>query len=90
MNKSSDNIYKNARIRAGLRREPVAEELNIDVRTLDKYESLTGHPPDDIVRNMCILYKDKILAWEHIKKSPLAEFFPSFEKTSLQGATLLM
>ena len=70
MNKESNNIYKNARIRAGLRREPAAEELHIDVRTLDKYEAFGGRAPDEIVKKMCELYADKYLAYLHIKKSP--------------------
>ncbi len=59
MNNSSSNIYKNARLRSGLKRDPAAEELNIDVRTLDKYESLAGNPPQDVVRKMCDLYNYK-------------------------------
>lgn len=91
MNKTSSNIYKNARLKAGLRRDPVAEELHIDTRTLDKYESLDGvRVPDDTVRKMCELYNDKYLAYLHIKKSPLGEFLPDLQPTSFEGATLTM
>lgn len=90
MNKTSSNIYKNARLKAGLRREPVAEELHIDVRTLDKYESLDGRVPDDVVRKMCELYNNKYLAYLHIKKSPLGEFLPDLQPTTFEGATLTM
>lgn len=91
MNKTSSNIYKNARIKAGLRRDPVAEELHIDVRTLDKYESLDGRvPPDEIVRKMCELYNNKYLAYLHMKKSPLGEFLPNLQPTTFEGATLTM
>ena len=90
MNKTCSNIYKNARLQAGLKREPVAEELHIDVRTLDKYESLDGRVPDDIVRKMCELYSNKYLAYLHIKKSPLGEFLPDLKPTTFEGATLTM
>lgn len=90
MNKPSSNIYKNARLDAGLRREPVAEELHIDVRTLDKYESLDGNPPDETVKKMCELYNNKYLAYLHIKKSPLGEFLPDLQPTTFEGATLTM
>lgn len=91
MNKTSSNIYKNARLKAELKREPVAEELHIDVRTLDKYESLDGRiPPDEIVKKMCELYNNKYLAYLHIKQSPLGEFLPDLEPTTFEGATLTM
>lgn len=88
MNKISENIYKTARKRAELTREAAAEELNIATRTLDKYEAIDGCPPDDIVRMMCILYNDKFLAYQHLKKSPLGEFLPDLYENNLQGAAL--
>ena len=88
MNKQYKNIYKSARIRAGLKREPAAEELHIDVRTLDKYESIGGKPPDETVRNMCELYSNKFLAYQHIKKSPLGEFLPELSEESFERSTL--
>lgn len=90
MNKTSSNIYKNARLQAGLKREPVAEELHIDVRTLDKYEALNGKAPEDIVRKMCILYDNKYLAFQHLKKGPLGEFLPDITNKDFKGATLEM
>jgi len=90
MNKTSSNIYKNARLQAGLKREPVAEELHIDVRTLDKYEALNGKAPEDIVRKMCILYDNKFLAFQHLKKGPLGEFLPDITNKDFKGATLEM
>jgi len=90
MNKTSSNIYKNARLQAGLKREPVAEELHIDVRTLDKYEALNGKAPEDIVKQMCILYDNKFLAFQHLKKGPLGEFLPDITNKDFKGATLEM
>lgn len=88
MNEMGENIYKNARLRAGLKREPAAEELHIDVRTLDKYEAFNGKAPDDVVKNMCILYGNRYLAYQHMKKSPLGEFLPELTEESFKGATL--
>lgn len=88
MNNSSSNIYKNARLRSGLKRDPAAEELNIDVRTLDKYESLTGNPPQDVVRRMCELYNYPYLAWQHIKRGQLGDLLPDLAEDTFQGATL--
>ena len=90
MNNNTNNIYKNARIKARLKREPVAEELHIDVRTLDKYESVNGKAPDDIVKQMCLLYGNKFLAFQHLKQSPLGEFLPDLENSDFKGATLEM
>ncbi len=90
MNNNTSNIYKNARIKAGLKREPVAEELHIDVRTLDKYEALNGRAPDDIVRQMCVLYNNRFLAFQHLKGGQLGEFLPDIQNTDFKGATLSM
>lgn len=90
MNEKVSNIYKIARINAGLKREPAAEELHIDVRTLDKYEAIDGRAPDDVVKSMCILYGNKGLAWEHIKKSPLGVFLPDIGNESLKSGTLTL
>lgn len=90
MNEIGENIYKNARLRSGLKREPAAEELHIDVRTLDKYEAFNGKAPDDVVKNMCILYCNHYLAYQHMKKSPLGEFLPELTEESFKGATLSM
>lgn len=90
MNASTKNIYKNARVRSGLKRDPAAEELCVDVRTLDKYESLSGSPPDETVKQMCTLYNDRYLGYQHLKQSPLGEFLPNLTEESFKCATLTM
>lgn len=86
------NIYKNARIKSGLKREPVAEELCINVRTLDRYESLSDNtkPDDSLVANMCKLYGYPYLAWQHIKEGPLGPFFPDITEEEFSVSTLRM
>jgi len=90
MNELCRNIYKSARIRAGLKREPAAEELAIDVRTLDKYEAMDARPPEDVVRKMCLLYDTRRLGYLHVKSSPLGDCLPELPDTGIQGATLAM
>ena len=68
MIKDTQNIYKIARTRAGLKRDPAAEELHVPVRSLDNYEALDGSPPDDIVDRMCILYDYKYLSYASLSQ----------------------
>lgn len=90
MNESSHNIYKSARIKAGLKRDPAAEELHIDVRTLDKYESLDAKAPDEVVKQMCLLYSNRYLGYQHMQGSPLGEFLPNLSEETFKCATLTM
>lgn len=85
------NIYKKARKNAGIEQIEAADALGVSARSLQNYESELNPtvPPLDVVRNMCILYKDKNLAYKHIKKSPIGEFLPDMAvPTSLTIATL--
>ncbi len=88
MNSKYENIYKIARINAGMKREPAAEELNIATRTLDKYESGELKVPDDVVKKMCFLYQNSFLAYRHLQKSELGEFLPAISETNLSAATV--
>lgn len=91
MKELCENIYKRSRKNAGIEQIEAADDLGVSTRSLQNYESELNPtvPPLDIVRNMCILYKDKELAYKHIKKSPIGEFLPDFTaQTSLSIATL--
>lgn len=93
MKELCENIYKKSRKNAGLEQIESADKLGVSARSLQNYESELNPtlPPLDIVRNMCILYKDKSLAYKHIKKSPIGEFIPDFTPLpSLTMATLSM
>ena len=90
MNNPCENIYKNARKRADLKRDPAAEELGIATRTLDKYENFELRVPDDIVKRMCYLYDYPYLAWQHLKNSELGIFLPDIKETNVQNAALNM
>lgn len=73
MKEICENIYKKSRKSAGLEQIEAADKLGVSARSLQNYESELNVtlPPLDIVRNMCILYNDKGLAYKHIKKSPM-------------------
>ena len=94
MSRKCGDLFKAARLRAGLKRDPAAEELHIGVRTLDAYESTSedNEPDMDMIRRMCVLYKDPDLARQYIKRSELGEFFPEIvdvqENETFQGTTL--
>ena len=76
MKEICENIYKKSRKSAGLEQIEAADKLGVSARSLQNYESEMNQtiPPLDIVRNMCILYNDKGLAYKHIKKSPIGDF----------------
>lgn len=85
-----ENIYKSARKNAGYEQVEAAEALGISARSLQNYESdiNASIPQLDTIRNMCILYKDKSLAYKHIKNSPIADFMPDYDVKPLSMATL--
>ncbi len=95
MSRRYGDIFKSARLRSGLKREPAAEELHINVRTLDAYESISedNEPDFRMISQMCKLYGDRSLARHYIKRSELGEFFPEIVDITgaetLQGSTLI-
>lgn len=93
MKEICENIYKKSRKNAGLEQIEAADKLGVSARSLQNYESELNStlPPLDIVRNMCILYRDRNLAYKHMKKTPLGEFLPDLSaEPSLTMATLTM
>lgn len=93
MKEICENIFKKSRKNAGFEQIEAADKLGVSARSLQNYESELNVtlPPMDVVRNMCILYRDKWLAYRYMKKSPLGEFLPDFTvEPSLAVATLSM
>lgn len=84
------NIYKLSRKNAGIEQGDAADALGVSIRSLQNYESdlSPSIPQLDVVRNMVILYKDRSLAYKHIKKSPIGEFMPELSQQTLPVATL--
>lgn len=87
-----ENIYKESRLSTGMEQIDAADALGVSVRSLQAYEKLINPtvPPVDIVRNMCILYNDRGLAYKHVKNSPIGDFLPDYEAKPLPVATLSM
>ena len=95
MSRKYGDLLKSARLRSGMKREPAAEELHVNVRTLDAYESISedNEPDMQMIAQMCKLYGDRGLARQYIKRSELGEFFPEIVDITgaetLQGSTLM-
>lgn len=62
------SIYRISRENAGISPEKAAERLNINRRTLDKYEFHEIPVPADMVRDMAQLYKDPFLPHNHCRE----------------------
>lgn len=85
MKRSCKNIYKNARLFAGLTIEQAAESIGIAPRTLAGYEKGEYVPPADIVCKMCEVYQTDWLAYQHLQSSnPLGrKYLPEIDFSSL-------
>lgn len=82
MDKESRNIYRNARIAAGLTQERWAEHLGISPDSVRKYESGEMLPGDDIAVNMAEVSGQLILPYWHLqRKSRIAgDILPELEE----------
>lgn len=69
MKRDCRNIYKLARISAGLTQEKAAEILHVATRTLASYETGEVIPPADIVCSMCEIYEADWLAYCFLQSS---------------------
>ena len=59
------NIYKTARLSAGLTQERAAEKLGISVESIKAYETYARIPPSHVVDGMCLIYDTIYLAYQH-------------------------
>ena len=82
MDPKSGNIYRNARITAGLTQERWAEYLGISPDSVRKYESGEMIPAEDILLMMADISGLKILPYWHLsQKSRIAgEILPTLEE----------
>lgn len=83
------NIYKTARLAAGLTQEAAAERLAVSVESLRAYETAQRIPPDDVLELMVILYNAQHLAFEHIreKNALYQRVVPEVQERSVLEAT---
>lgn len=86
------NIYKKARMAAGITQERAAEFLDISVRSLADYESGVRMPSNGLVDSMVTLYNTQILAVQHLRNSALAarDLIPEVDAMRLPEAVLTL
>lgn len=85
------NIYKKARVAAGIKSQQIAaEKLHISVRSLADYETGFTVPPEDIVCGMIELYKNRWLGYQHLQEhSEIGRrYLPKIQETDLAVAVL--
>lgn len=68
-----ENIYSKYRRMAGITQEKAAEHLDISVDSLKGYEYDKRIPNNDIAKQMCLIYGDVRLAYEHLVHSSAGE-----------------
>lgn len=85
----TENIYKAARVSAGLTQERAAEKLGISVESVKAYESYGRLPPSHIVDGMCIIYNTIYLAYQHNRiASGEIKIIPDVERLDLPRAAI--
>lgn len=92
MQTDSRNIYKKARMTAGLTQERAAELLDISVRSLADYESGGRVPQCDVVDGMVTVYNSQILAVQHVRMEGQAirDILPEVQAMRLPEAVLTL
>lgn len=90
MKPECQNIYKNARMTAGMTQERWAEALGISAESVRLYESGRGLPGDEIVAAMCEVAVMPVLGYRHLRnKSQVAEdILPEVPRIELPQAVL--
>lgn len=69
MQREQQNIYKTARLSAGLTQEQAAEVLDLSVESVKAYETGLRVPPDTTVRLMAERYRQPWLKLEHARET---------------------
>ena len=92
MQTDSRNIYKKARMAAGITQERAAELLDISTRSLADYESGARLPSTALVDGMVTVYNPPILAVQHLRNSAQAarELIPEVDAMRLPEAVLTL
>ncbi|MGN0985715.1 MAG: helix-turn-helix domain-containing protein [Candidatus Enterenecus sp.] len=92
MQSNCRNIYKAARLAAGLTQERAAEMMSISVRSLADYESGVRVPHNDVVNQMVMCYNSQMLAIQHIRESTTTarELIPEICDMRLSEAVLTL
>jgi len=90
MKRTCENIYKSARVDAGLTQEKAAEMLFISTRSLCDYESGKTIPPEDVVSRMVDVYDSPRLGYQHLKQNNIVgrRLLPDLKTNDLPRAVL--
>ena len=86
--KMSRNIYQTARERAGMTQEAASDRLYISTESLRMYETGRRRPSDEMVTMMAELYRDRALAYRHLKTSPAGQILPEVSEQSLEQCAM--
>lgn len=92
MQTDSRNIYKKARMAAGITQERAAELLDISTRSLADYEAGVRMPSNGLVDSMVTVYNTQILAVQHLRNSAQVarDLIPEVDAMRLPEAVLTL
>ena len=89
------NIYKQAREIAGLTQEELSEKISLlpgdnqlSVDSIRDYETDKTIPGIKRVRQMCEVYGNESLMYQHMQNNGFEKLLPKLEFMGIQGATL--
>ncbi|HHY0047668.1 TPA: helix-turn-helix domain-containing protein [Clostridioides difficile] len=90
MSKQYHNIYQISRENVELTQEKASELLDISVESIRAYENDKRIPNNQVVARMICIYKNKLLGYEHVRKSTEAGimFLPELKIKSLSSIAL--
>ncbi|EGT4836509.1 TPA: helix-turn-helix domain-containing protein [Clostridioides difficile] len=90
MSKQYHNIYQISRENVELTQEKASELLDISVESIRAYENDKRIPNNRVVARMICIYKNKLLGYEHVRKSTEAGimFLPELKIKSLSSIAL--
>ena len=90
MEQRSTNIYRNARLTAGLTQERWAEQLGVSADAVRLYESGKNYPSDEVAARMAEVACMPVLGYWHLKlKSSLAnDELPDVDRVPLPQAVV--
>lgn len=91
MCKDCITIYKTARETKGLTQEKAAELLNVSVGSIQAYEGGKTQVPNDVVVEMCNIYDNERLAYQHLRLSSVGKMvLPDIDVKASFTVSMLM
>lgn len=91
MCKDCITVYKTARETKGYTQEKAAELLNVSVGSIQAYEGGKTQVPNDIVVEMCNIYGNERLAYQHLRLSAVGKMvLPDIDEKVSFTVSMLM